>query len=462
MVNPNMSRCFFPVTVSLLWACQSSPEGIFEPCQGEAFSSSDVTSKETLIPPLEGVKNVLMISIDTLRIDRLGRYGCARISPFIDNLLEAGVVLDNHHSCSSWTLPSATCVMTGQSPTELGSFPRILTGEKIPNIADEAITLASTFNTAGFSTLLLSANLYISEKSNLDRGFEKAISKSKPAKILLDSFLEEIDALEEADNTKPWFAQVHLIDPHTPYAPPEDYLDGIEQLPEIDWDLAEVGVARTLAEEWSSLSKNVQDDIGENIAFRYGAEIRYLNDALEEFFAQLEQRAVLEKTLIVLWSDHGEQFWEHGLWGHGLSLHSGENRAVAAFLGPGVEPHVWKGVTTHTDIAPTILHAMGVDTPSEYSGTVVGTAASDRPIFATTVPKHYAVTQSVSQDNQVLIYSWDGKKQFYDWSKDPFEEQNLYDSKNTDIQELWTHLLPEVELLQTLIPEMEPPLEVGP
>lgn len=457
-----MTRCFFPFIASLLWACQSSPEGIFEPCKGEAFSSPDLSSNGELIPPLEGIQNVLMISVDTLRIDRLGRYGCARISPFIDNLLDAGVVLDNHHSCSSWTLPSATCVMTGQSPIELGAFPRILTGEKIPNIADQAITLASTLEAVGFSTLLISANLYISEKSNLDRGFEKAISKSKPAKILLESFLEEIDALEEADNTKPWFAHAHLIDPHTPYSPPEEYLEGIEQLPKIDWDLAEVGVARNLAEEWSSLSKKVQDNISENIAFRYGAEIRYLNDALEEFFAQLEQRDILDKTLIVLWSDHGEQFWEHGLWGHGLSLHSGENRAVAAFIGPGVEAHAWKGATTHTDIAPTILRALGLDAPPEYSGAIVGTAASDRPIFAATVPKHYAVTQSVSQDNRVLIYSWDGKKQSFDWSEDPFEEQDLYDAENADIQALWNHLLPEVERLQTLIPEMEPPLEVGP
>jgi arylsulfatase A-like enzyme len=462
MVNPSMTRCFFTFLTGLLWACHSPPEGIFEPCKGEAFSAPSVDSNSPLIPPLEGIENLLMISIDTLRIDRLGRYGCARISPFIDSLLGAGVVLDNHHSCSSWTLPSATCVMTGQNSVELGAFPRILTGEKIPKISDQAITLASTLQSAGFSTLLMSANLYISEKSNLDRGFDKAISKSKPAQILLESFLEEIDELEGADDKNPWFAHAHLIDPHTPYSPPEGYLDGIENLPKIDWDLAEIGVARTLAEQWDSLSGKAQDDISDNIAFRYGAEIRYLNDALEEFFAQLEQRDILDKTLIVLWSDHGEQFWEHGLWGHGLSLHSGENRAIAAFLAPGIETQSWKGATTHTDIAPTILHALGLETPTEYSGTIAGTATEDRPIFAATVPKHYSVKQSVSKDNRVLIYSWDGEKQFFDWSQDPFEEQDLYDAKNTSIQELWTHLLPEIEKLQSLIPEMDPPLELGP
>jgi hypothetical protein len=105
---------------------------------------------------------------------------------------------------------------------------------------------------------------------------------------------------------------------------------------------------------------------------------------------------------------------------------------------------------------------LGLETPTEYSGAIAGTATEDRPIFAATVPKHYPVTQSVSKDNRVLIYSWDGEKQFFDWSQDPFEEQDLYDAENTSIQELWTHLLPEIEKLQSLIPEMDPPLELGP
>jgi len=457
-----MTRTAFLLFASVLPACNPSPEGLFEPCVGQAMSVKSEDSIGPIIPPLAEVKNLLMISMDTLRIDRLGRYGCEQFSPFIDSLLKAGVVLDNHHSCSSWTLPSATCVLTGQDPVELGAFPRILTGEKIPKIPDQAVTLASSLGDAGFRTLLLSSNLYISEKSNLDRGYDKAISKSKPAQILLNAFLEEIDALEDADATTPWFAHVHLIDPHTPYAPPNEYLAGLEDLPSIDWDLNAVGVARTLAENWSDLTRQAQKDVREHLAFRYAAEIRYLNDALEGFFADLEKRGVLEHTLIVLWSDHGEQFWEHGLWGHGLSLHAGENRATAAFLGPGVPRRDWKEPTTHTDIAPTILTALGVAVPSVYSGAIVGTETADRPLWANTVPKHYPITQSVAQNNQVLIYSWDGQKKFYDWSTDPFEQQNLYDSNNEAVQSLWAHLLPEIEALQALLPEMEAPQDLGP
>jgi arylsulfatase A-like enzyme len=456
-----MIRFGVSLFVCFIWACKSPQEGLFEPCEGAAFSTNESEVGAALIPRLEGIENLLMISMDTLRVDRLGRYGCENFSPFIDSMLDAGVVLDNHHSCSSWTLPSATCVMTGQDPIALGAFPRILTGEKTPKIPDHAVTLASTLGAAGFQTLLVSANPYISEKSNLDRGFDRAILKPKSAQILLNSFLEEIDLLLE-NPTAPWFAHAHLIDPHTPYSPPGDYLAGLDALPPIEWDLDEIGAARTLAANWPDLSRQDQKDIGLHLSFRYGAEIRYLNDALEAFFAKLETRGVLEKTLVVLWSDHGEQFWEHGLWGHGLSLHAGENRATAAFIGPGVPHHAWKGATSHTDIAPTILTALGVAIPPEYSGGVVGTQSQNRPLFAATGPKYYPVSQSVSQNNQVLIYSWGGKKRLYDWSTDPFEQNNLYDSNSVIAQDLWAHLLPEIEALQELLPERDPPLELGP
>jgi hypothetical protein len=105
---------------------------------------------------------------------------------------------------------------------------------------------------------------------------------------------------------------------------------------------------------------------------------------------------------------------------------------------------------------------LGVAIPPEYSGGVVGTQSQNRPLFAATGPKYYPVSQSVSQNNQVLIYSWGGKKRLYDWSTDPFEQNNLYDSNSVIAQDLWAHLLPEIEALQELLPERDPPLELGP
>ena len=167
MVNQTMAHTFSLLCASLLLglACRPAQQGLFDDCVGAALTGEESKVGTPLLPQTKSIKNVLMLSIDTLRTDRVGRYGCDKLSPFLDGLLESGTVLDNHHSCSSWTLPSATCVLTGQSPIELGDFPRIRAGEKIPDISEGTETLASILSDAGFRTMLLSANLYISEKS---------------------------------------------------------------------------------------------------------------------------------------------------------------------------------------------------------------------------------------------------------------------------------------------------------
>jgi arylsulfatase A-like enzyme len=459
MAHPLTMLC---AGLSLSLACRPAQTGLFEDCEGVRFSEEESQVGEPLLPPLEGAKNVLMVSIDTLRIDRVGRYGCEKISPFLDSLLASGTVLDNHHSCSSWTLPSATCVLTGRSPIDLGTFPRILTGKRIPDIPEGTETLASTLLDAGYRTLLLSSNLYISEKSQLDHGYQKSITKTKPSEVLLNTFLEEVDFLLAEDSEDPWFAHVHLLDPHTPYSPPESYLEGLSELPEISWDLSSSGGTKEMSEAWDALGSKERSDVGQHLVFRYGAEIRYLDDSLKDFFSKLEERGVLKDTLVVLWSDHGEQFWEHGDWGHGMSLHSGETRAFAAFLGPGVQAQGWNAPTTHTDIAPSILHALDLEIPEAFTGKIIGTQGASRPLFAATAPKNFPVTQSVSQGDKVLLYHWDGVKAFYDWSNDPFESDNQYDSEDPQVQSLWKLLIPEIEALELLLPEMGPAQEIGP
>ena len=456
------TRSLLILSLGLNWSCASSPDGLLDACDAVALSGAQDTTADGILPRLESAKNVLMISIDTLRIDRIGRYGCDKLSPFIDSLLAEATVLDNHRSCSSWTLPSATCVLTGQSPADLDFFPRITTGEPIPKIPLPTETIASVLGNAGFQSVLVSSNLYISERSRLDTGYDKTITKKQPAEVLLKTTLEEITAFQENDSDTPFFAHVHLIDPHTPYAPPESYLDGLTALPEVPWDLDSTAGTREMSEAWDDLSSAEKDATGQHLIYRYGAEVRYMDDELGKFFVSLENMNLLEDTLIVLWSDHGEQFWEHGAWGHGTSVHSGESRAIAAFMGPGVPTQAWKAPTTHTDLGPSLLSALGLAVPESWKGAIIGTHDESRPLFAATAPKNFPVSQSVALDDMLLIYDWEGGKSFFKHAEDPFEENNLYDADNADVQRLWTYLEPEVKRLESLLPELDGPVEIGP
>ena len=445
----------------LLSACRVGQQGLFETCESTEVRESDWESGAPLLSDV-AAKNVLMISIDTLRRDRIGRYSCERLSPFIDQLLQNSLVLDNHFSCSSWTLPSATCVLTGQSPIDLGAFPQINSKQEVPKIEETTQSLASQLAEAGLSTLLVSSNLYISGKSGLDLGYGKVITKRKPSNILLTTMLEELDAIRTTDPNTPWFGHVHLIDPHTPYSPPGDYLTNIGELPEVPWDLSNAEGTREMNEAWPELSSSEREEVGQHLVYRYGAEIRYMNDELEVFFAELESRGVLEDTLVVLWSDHGEQFWEHGDWGHGISLHAGENRAIAALSGPGIQPGSWTYPTTHTDLAPTILTALNLTPPAEWTGAPIGLHDHTRALFAATAPKEAAVQQSILLDEHRLLYRWDGDKALYNVTDDPFETINLYKSDPDRVANLWEELQVEVNRLVALFPDKSPPIDPGP
>lgn len=455
IVRPLLLTCAF------LSACRVGQTGLFETCESTEVRES---SWESGAPILSGIsaRNVLMISIDTLRRDRIGRYSCERLSPFIDQLLEQSLVLDNHHSCSSWTLPSAICVLTGQTPVDLGAFPQVNSKQEVPKIAETTATLAGQLSQAGLSTLLVSSNLYISGKSGLDVGYDRVITKRKPSNILLTTILNELDSFENADPDKPWFAHVHLIDPHTPYSPPGSYLSSIDDLPEIPWDLSNADGTREMNEAWPDLSSAERSEVGKHLVYRYGAEIRYMNDELETFFAELESRGILENTLVVLWSDHGEQFWEHGDWGHGISLHAGENRAIAALSGPGIEAGSWTFPTTHTDLAPTILGALDLPLPEEWRGAPVGLHDHSRALFAATAPREADVQQSILLDNHRLLYRWDGEKLLYNVKDDPHETTDLYRSQPERVAELWAEFEEELNRLVALFPDKTPPVDPGP
>ncbi|MFT5459921.1 MAG: arylsulfatase [Myxococcota bacterium] len=248
-----------------------------------------------------------------------------------------------------------------------------------------------------------------------------------------------------------WLMHVHVTEPHAAYDPPEEYLDGLDGLDPIPWDLTESEFHYDATGEWSGLTPDEQANLMAHLKVRYQAEIRYLDDQLGLAFADLEARGLLEDTLVVVYNDHGESFFEHGYQSHAHTLHAQENNGLLVFWSANLEPGVWSGPTHSTDLAATLLDLHGVTIPAEVDGVPLGTADADRARFQYSVARQ-GVLQSVIQGPHKLHYDWDdGRLELYDRVVDPDEAADLAATEAETVARLWALLRPEVEALDPLL-----------
>ncbi len=400
-------------------------------------------------------ENVLVISIDTFRRDRLARYGDEDgLTPFLDGLLEQSVVLDDHRSCSNWTYPGSMCAMDGRGPLDIGFMPSF-TREPLP----DRTTLASTLTDAGYHTVLITSNGWLYDDTNMAYGFTYADHPSSDlATTIYETARDKL--LETIGDGEPWFMHIHLKEPHTPYDPPDSYLDGLTGLPALSYDLTDFDQHYDATSEWPSLSEEEQALLLQHLLIRYAGELTYLDDQLQQIWIDLMARGLLSDTLVVFWTDHGEQFFEHDGQAHALSLHQEENSGVSFFWADNIVPAAHTDATTNADIPPTILDILGLPIPDEMTGYPIGQAPAGRPIFSITDAR-LGPMQSVVMDDLKLIYRWDtGDKLLYDLVADPVEAEDIYDAEDAQVAALWEELLPKVEAFEAIIGES--PVDPGP
>ncbi len=398
--------------------------------------------------------NLLVVSIETLRRDHLARYGSDRsLMPFLEGLAAEGVVLDAHRSCTNWTFPAVFCYTTGADATHAGWVPRYDTATRVP--MPDLPTLAGWLSEAGFYTMLASSVDWLSSEWNTDAGYQVSKSTEAKASALWDFGLQMLDGAQDQGLDR-WFLHLHFKEPHSPYNPPPEYLGGLAELDPIPYDLStnrghdEARVALT------GLSEEERDLVLAHIHVRYEGELRWLDDQMAEAWHKLGERGFLDDALLVVWSDHGEQFWERGEVGHACALHAEENDALAFFWARNVVPGAWDGPTAHPDLAATILTLEGLDVPPEVGGLPLGTAPADRPWLGWSLGRLGPV-QAVALDAFKLHYRWNtGERELYDLAVDPAEQFDLYTPEHPQVGTLWTHLRPEVEALAGLVPEYTP------
>ena len=412
------------------------------------------------LPDFEGSppKNVLMISIDTLRKDHLSRYDPLErdLTPFLDDLMETGFVLDDHQTCSNWTFVGVTCTLAGANHTEIGFIPQLEPPSmRIPFRAGQEF-LSDWMRDAGYATVLASANGYLSRDWGTAAGYDATSGVAfDSAQTIYEGGLADLQEAIDGGADK-WFLHLHFLEPHAPYLVHEGFTPDTSDLPDVRWDLSVKGQHYEATSQWGELTDAERDTLGEHLRRRYEGEVAWLDHVLAGYFADLGERGLLADTLVVVWSDHGEAFWEKGHQSHGWTLHRPENDGVAFFWSPQIVPGAWSGPTHATDLVPTILGLQGLQVPPSVSGVHVGLASPSRPRFAATVARA-GVHQSVRRGNKKLIYEWSGPTRVYDLAVDSREQLGVWDPDDPEHQELWELLSPEVAALLPLVEGFAPP-----
>jgi len=387
--------------------------------------------------------NVLMISLDTTRIDGLGRFSDGTHTPNLDALMDRSLVLDDHFSCSNWTFASVLCVQAGARGTETGFIPEV--GNITDRVPETVQTAEKVLSDVGYQTALLSSNPYFHDSTGVARDFDFIkLEQDVVAEDLTDWTL---DALSDMDADKPWYVHAHYIDPHAPYTPPasytEDAIAALEPLPV---------EAQVIVRSWEHYDTRIQDLTLEHLAVYYNGELEYFDDQLGRLLAEAEAMGMLENTLVVFWTDHGEQFSDHGGFGHGNSLYWEENRSVASFQGPGVTPESWTGPTSHEDIWPTTLTLMGITVPDSFTGH----PAWEHPEDDIRYGLDYQLQESqqfVERGGYKLIHRWeDNTFQLYNLMLDPEETVDIFDFGDATSQQLYDELIAERARVRELRP----------
>lgn len=396
-----------------------------------------------------------MVSIDTFRRDLMSRYGGDGLAPLLDRMAEEGVALDAHRSCSNWTFPSVLCANYGATNIDVGYAPDLRDPDNAWAPADVP-TLATRLSTAGYRTMLVTSNSWFSADRNSDVGFET--SERPDDRRTTSVFGVGLERLHEAETlgADRWYLHLHVKEAHPAYNPPDSYLAELEALPPVEYDLTDSDEQYDAGDAWPEMTDEERELLLQHLLIRYRGEVQWMDDQLAVAFAALEVGRFLDDTLVVFWSDHGEQFWEHDEQTHAYGLNTEENDGVAFFWAKNIVPAAWEGNTSLIDIAPTILSLLDVPADATITGFPVGEAPDDRVLDFLSVARHGPV-QSVVDDGWKLIYRWNtGQRWLYDLANDPAEATDLYDAAHPRAVALEAALAPHVEATQPLTQRYTP------
>lgn len=375
--------------------------------------------------------NIVWISLDTLRADHLGVYGYTRpTSPNLDAFAARGLRFEWAISQAPWTRPSHRSMLTGVYPASRGGLDSPMIGEVLYR--------------AGYETFAVTGGGQVDSTLGFDRGFE--IYRvwdwiHEPQKMV------DWTRTRAERSDRPFFAFLHCYEVHEPYT----HTRFAEGLP--GGRLA----GEFSKEIWNRLRKHFSDEEKRYAEAMYDGDIAYTDGKLGEFFSGFESAGLLADSIVIVTSDHGEQFWENGSWGHGQNLHDHQihvpllvylpesvrqsltRASRAKGKGPALSQGAIEDQVELIDLYPTLLDLVGIELESPVNGRSLRTMLEGQGSLP--AREAFAEHTNVKENEQKALRtprfkfivsiprksaeSRNESFELYDLKRDPGEQQNL-------------------------------------
>ena len=405
--------------------------------------------------------NVILLVLDSVRADHLSCYGHARpTSPHIDRVAEAGITYDRAYTASCWTLPSHASLFTGLYPS------RHRTDFDTKALTEGIETCASFLSGQGYATASFSCNAFVSRHTDLARGFDVAADVEglmgggpsfmgravRAAHRTVRRTLQKDRGAERAwrmarrwlsdTGDRPFFMFMNFMDCHLPYRlAPEHLLQFVDPARRGEVARVPMDPFGAMAGKHAYSPQDVED-----LKAMYDGALRYLDGMVGALDAHLAALGRKEDTLLIITSDHGESFGEHGLFDHQYGLYEPLVRVPLVVRGPDLDAGRREhGLAQLVDVFPSIARMLGRDGPvgdhsasdtlftdpgrdfaaSEYL--VPNVAAIQRRFPGTDTSRFESAIRSVRDDRYKCIVRRDGRTELYDLEGDPEELHNLYE-----------------------------------
>ena len=382
--------------------------------------------------------NVLVITIDTVRADRLGIAGYRRddksLTPRLDEFARSATYFTQTYAQAPNTPRSFPSIFSSRYPSQVVVDKQF---KNYANLGDENLMMFEVLSAGGFHTTGFSSHFYFSPDRGIRQGFveydnegAKDIAGSN-ADIASPRIVPKVEArLAELAQAQTKFVMfVHLFEPHSTYVKHPEYPITLRKIP--------------------------------GLVQKYDYEIAFVDTWLGRILDAVDANGLTDNTMVVILSDHGEAFGVHRVAGqsmffHGQTLYDELLRVPVLMRLPGTEPHQVDDPTMLIDVAPTIVDAVGLDIPASFAGRSLlgylrGRDMPQRPAFAELLPApswNHSAKMMVSADGRHKLYYRTSDKRFelYDLQEDPEERRNLYSKQSELAKQLEDSLIEWIEV----------------
>ncbi len=366
-------------------------------------------------------RNLLLITVDTLRPDHLGAWGYGRAtSPGLDALAAGAVVFEDAYSHTSWTLPSLATLMTSHYTSSHSAWDF---KSKLPG---SFTTLAEILGAQGYHTGAVVTHVFAGRKYGMHQGFvdfdDALVVDGIRAHVQITSPRVTARGLDwirrRAGEDRPWFLWLHYFDPHGEH-------------------LEHPGLSAVFGSEESLVL--------------YDGEIGFTDRAIAALLAGLEELEQADETVVVLTADHGEEFGEHGRTRHGKTLYEEVIRVPLIVRAPGLAPRRVPGAAPSVDVLPTLLELMALPAPEGLAGVSLvnamqGAPLEPRPVLAELRAMAFKDADSYSRGRwKVIREGFKQRDHLYDLEADPGEQVDLAAER----PELLERMLGEMDALRS-------------